>query len=408
MRSPRASAGAARSARCGAQAGVHEGDAGLACGARAGRVDGTWGIRAGEHLAHGAGYRSCPRAHRQSYSAPTRVSRASAGRCGATRPSSLGAGAVRLVEQHAQRAHPSKRDDRVARRRRGRIGSSPRPRSPPRLLHGSMVRHPADTVVGATRMERASWSSRRGSGPRSPSSTPTRPPTRSRCGARLFPPSGRELEAASIRVGCGPRPGVVPATARGGRARRTLPRPRPAGAILDRSTSTAAARDGRLPATGVAAPGPPRRAAGGPRLAASVLHRRSSTSTTSTSPTAPSDPWRRAPRPTAARCAPGSSTTAVASTQCAEELARQLALVGADPGALRLLLAAESAGALIGVELQAAGLPWDRAVHEAVLEAELGPRPAPGRKPARMEEPASRSATSSARHPSTSIRRSTC
>ena len=69
------------------------------------------------------------------------------------------------------------------------------------------------------------------------------------------------------------------------------------------------------------------------------------------------------------------------------ELARQLALVaaGVDPNALRLLLAAESAGALIGVELQAAGLPWRRSVHEAVLEQELGPRPAAGWKPARME-----------------------
>ncbi|MEF3404898.1 bifunctional 3'-5' exonuclease/DNA polymerase [Agromyces sp. CCNWLW203] len=69
------------------------------------------------------------------------------------------------------------------------------------------------------------------------------------------------------------------------------------------------------------------------------------------------------------------------------EHARQLALVVASerPGALRLLLAAESAGALIGAELHAAGLPWHRGVHERVLESELGPKPAPGRKPARME-----------------------
>ncbi|WP_448809938.1 bifunctional 3'-5' exonuclease/DNA polymerase [Agromyces bauzanensis] len=69
------------------------------------------------------------------------------------------------------------------------------------------------------------------------------------------------------------------------------------------------------------------------------------------------------------------------------ELARQEALVAEsdDPGALRLLLAAESAGALIGAEMHAAGLPWSRAVHEQVLDAELGPRPASGRKPERME-----------------------
>ncbi|MFF2390075.1 bifunctional 3'-5' exonuclease/DNA polymerase [Agromyces sp. NPDC058104] len=69
------------------------------------------------------------------------------------------------------------------------------------------------------------------------------------------------------------------------------------------------------------------------------------------------------------------------------EYLRQMRLVEASarPRAMRLLLAAESAGALIGVELQAAGLPWNRAVHEAVLERELGPKPKPGWKPARME-----------------------
>lgn len=67
---------------------------------------------------------------------------------------------------------------------------------------------------------------------------------------------------------------------------------------------------------------------------------------------------------------------------------RQLALAEASerPGALRLLLAAESAGALIAEELQAAGLPWDRTEHERVLEEALGPRPPAGRKPRRMEE----------------------
>lgn len=75
-----------------------------------------------------------------------------------------------------------------------------------------------------------------------------------------------------------------------------------------------------------------------------------------------------------------------------DELARQLALVEAsdDPSALRLLLAAESAGALIALEMRAAGLPWNRTVHEGVLEAELGPRPSQGRKPARMDQLAAR------------------
>lgn len=67
---------------------------------------------------------------------------------------------------------------------------------------------------------------------------------------------------------------------------------------------------------------------------------------------------------------------------------RQLGLVAASarPGALRLLLAAESAGALIAAELQSAGLPWDRETHERVLQVALGPRPAQGRKPVRMEK----------------------
>ncbi|MBT2518834.1 bifunctional 3'-5' exonuclease/DNA polymerase [Streptomyces sp. ISL-90] len=82
----------------------------------------------------------------------------------------------------------------------------------------------------------------------------------------------------------------------------------------------------------------------------------------------------------------GSSAEPVAAVIAEHD--RQLALLAdsAEPNALRLLLAAESAGALIGAELHAAGLPWDRAVHERVLEDELGPKPKTGWKPARMEE----------------------
>ncbi|MEE1617525.1 bifunctional 3'-5' exonuclease/DNA polymerase [Brachybacterium sp. J153] len=70
------------------------------------------------------------------------------------------------------------------------------------------------------------------------------------------------------------------------------------------------------------------------------------------------------------------------------ELGRQReALDGArDPGRLRLLAAAESAGALIAAELQAAGIPWDVAEHDRILTAALGPRPAAGSPPARMVE----------------------
>lgn len=70
------------------------------------------------------------------------------------------------------------------------------------------------------------------------------------------------------------------------------------------------------------------------------------------------------------------------------ELSRQCtAIDGAtDPARLRLLVAAESAGALIAAELQAAGIPWDIAEHDRILAAAMGPRPAAGALPARMVE----------------------
>ncbi|WP_241977819.1 bifunctional 3'-5' exonuclease/DNA polymerase [Cryobacterium cheniae] len=60
------------------------------------------------------------------------------------------------------------------------------------------------------------------------------------------------------------------------------------------------------------------------------------------------------------------------------------------PGRLRLLLAAESAGALIAAEMRFAGLPWRTDVHEALLTRELGPRVAPGIRPERLEHLAGR------------------
>jgi len=62
----------------------------------------------------------------------------------------------------------------------------------------------------------------------------------------------------------------------------------------------------------------------------------------------------------------------------------------AEPGRLRLLLAAESVGALIAAEMQFAGLPWRSAIHDSLLTAELGPRVAAGIRPARLEELADR------------------
>ncbi|MER7795860.1 bifunctional 3'-5' exonuclease/DNA polymerase [Microbacterium sp. NPDC096154] len=58
------------------------------------------------------------------------------------------------------------------------------------------------------------------------------------------------------------------------------------------------------------------------------------------------------------------------------ELVRQDAAVGlaADPSRMRLLLAAESAGALVAAELRAAGVPWSADVHRSILTQTLGPR----------------------------------
>jgi len=70
------------------------------------------------------------------------------------------------------------------------------------------------------------------------------------------------------------------------------------------------------------------------------------------------------------------------------ELGAQLeAVAGSEqPGRLRLLLAAESTGALVAAEMAHDGMPWDAAEHDRLLTELLGPRPAPGARPARLEE----------------------
>lgn len=52
---------------------------------------------------------------------------------------------------------------------------------------------------------------------------------------------------------------------------------------------------------------------------------------------------------------------------------------------LWLLLAAESAGALVAAEMTFAGVPWDVTEHDRLLTELLGPRPAPGFRPALLE-----------------------
>lgn len=69
------------------------------------------------------------------------------------------------------------------------------------------------------------------------------------------------------------------------------------------------------------------------------------------------------------------------------EVRRQLEAVATSSGAgrLRLLLAAESAGALVAAELSHAGLPWREDLHDAMLTRALGTRPPLGLRPARLE-----------------------
>ncbi|MFC8923964.1 bifunctional 3'-5' exonuclease/DNA polymerase [Cellulosimicrobium sp. NPDC057127] len=142
------------------------------------------------------------------------------------------------------------------------------------------------------------------------------------------------------------------------------------------------------------------------RLARAVLRRSVLTAATAYA-RAPRGPWDAlapvpvGPVPGAAPPAEGlfdlpTTTRAVTGTASAgldpgAELRAQAeaveAAAGPDgPGRLRLLLAAESAGALVAVEMHHAGLPWRADVHDAVLAGVLGPRPRAGERPARMEE----------------------
>ena len=74
-------------------------------------------------------------------------------------------------------------------------------------------------------------------------------------------------------------------------------------------------------------------------------------------------------------------------TELAAEYGRQQAAVAGSVRAdrLRLLLAAESAGALVAAELSAVGLPFDESVHHALLSTLLGPQPLPGGRPSKLD-----------------------
>ncbi|WP_246036447.1 bifunctional 3'-5' exonuclease/DNA polymerase [Sinomonas susongensis] len=87
----------------------------------------------------------------------------------------------------------------------------------------------------------------------------------------------------------------------------------------------------------------------------------------------------------------GESVQGPSADELEAELVAQLGAISASdhPGRLRLLCAADSAGALIAAEMQAAGMPWDAVAHEALLADQLGPRPRGFERPARLEEKAS-------------------
>jgi DNA polymerase-1 len=59
---------------------------------------------------------------------------------------------------------------------------------------------------------------------------------------------------------------------------------------------------------------------------------------------------------------------------------------GEHPDRMRLLCAAESAGALAAVEMGRDGLPWSAAAHDELLIGLLGPRPAGGARPALLND----------------------
>ncbi|MGH3493568.1 MAG: bifunctional 3'-5' exonuclease/DNA polymerase, partial [Sciscionella sp.] len=70
-------------------------------------------------------------------------------------------------------------------------------------------------------------------------------------------------------------------------------------------------------------------------------------------------------------------------------LRAQLATLREQP-ALRLLVAAESAGALAAAEMHHFGLPWSERAHRELLLAQFGPRQPPGVRPAALATLAAR------------------
>ncbi|MFF2344970.1 bifunctional 3'-5' exonuclease/DNA polymerase [Pseudarthrobacter sp. NPDC058119] len=88
----------------------------------------------------------------------------------------------------------------------------------------------------------------------------------------------------------------------------------------------------------------------------------------------------------AAGPAPGWSLDELRTEYAAQQAA--LAAVGTEENRrnrLQLLLAAESAAAMVAAEMQHAGVPWREDLHEQILVDHLGPRPPAGQRPQRLE-----------------------
>ncbi|CAI3803161.1 bifunctional 3'-5' exonuclease/DNA polymerase [Pseudarthrobacter sp. MM222] len=91
----------------------------------------------------------------------------------------------------------------------------------------------------------------------------------------------------------------------------------------------------------------------------------------------------------ALRQAPRHSVEELREEYAAQQDALSQAGAGSQPDnrkqRLQLLLAAESAGAMIAAEMQHAGVPWRTELHEEILADHLGPRPPQGHRPAKLE-----------------------
>ncbi|GAA1831762.1 bifunctional 3'-5' exonuclease/DNA polymerase [Pseudonocardia ailaonensis] len=94
---------------------------------------------------------------------------------------------------------------------------------------------------------------------------------------------------------------------------------------------------------------------------------------------APDDSWDEPPGLFRSAAPPAAETLAAVVEVHA---AQRKALAG--DSRLAMLAAAESAGGIVAEEMRAEGLPWDAAVHDALLTEALGPRPAGFARPEKL------------------------